>query len=366
VAKKGGDWVNNDGIRFYTREEMEGYDNKKEIEAKRILRETKGKIIDFSKDRKAKAATQKFIIDKILPEGEFHVMSGTSGVGKSTLLLPVLSAIQNGEPVWGFQTVATPLVYLMCDSSSTSLERKLQRLGLHDWKVPAYALEDLRKEPFDLIPSTVEIWDLPNLFPWAKLFVIEAYGWFYTEQASSGSGDYTDKMRFWSRVRDKFNSKNLTILGTTHTAKFTKDKGYENVRDKPLGSVAQPAAASTVMSLEDNGGLGRVLKISPRDYKPLTLSFGVDGNGVLQFLGNAEEDEKQEKVKERTSMRMFDSKLSSYQDGEIIKAAIIKGWYMSMNISKAAAYRWLEARLEDGTLERVELGIYKIHRASEQ
>ena len=366
MGKKRGDWVNNDGIRFDTQEEMNAYDNKKDLEAKRILKQTKGKAIDFSADRKAKAATQKFIIDKILPEGEFHVMSGTSGVGKSTLLLPVLSAIQNGEPVWGFSTVATPLVYLMCDSSSTSLERKLQRIGLTDWKVPAYALEDLRKQPFDLIPSTIEIWDLPNLFPWAKLFVIEAYGWFYTEQAGSGSGDYTDKMRFWSRVRDKFNSKNLTILGTTHTAKFKKNEGYENIRDKPLGSVAQPAAASTVMSLEDNGGLGRVLKISPRDYKPLTIDFGVDANGVLQYLGIAEETDKEKQVQEQTSIRMFDAKLASYKDGEVIHASVIKGWYMAMNVGKSTAYRWLEARISDGTLERIELGVYKVHKITEQ
>jgi hypothetical protein len=361
---KGNNVTDNYGRKFNTQEELEEAEALQATIADRIRR-VAGNYVSFQKQRIARTESQRFIIENILPEGELHILAGPSGVGKSTLILPMLKAIEDGTPIMGFKTIPVPFVYIMCDSTSTSLQRKLNRIGLGDWDIPAYSIEDLAKPPFSLKPHTVEIEDLPIMFPWAKLFILEAYNWFYKAKSPNASKDYVDILQFWSRVRDFFGEKNLTIVGTTHIAKQKKNEGYALVRDKVFGSVAQPAICSTVMVLEQGrGDDDRTLHVSPRDYPEFKAEFLRDKEGKLHFskvVGNIQE--KMEAAQEDlSSFQLLDRKLLAYMDQEILAGSVVKGWCQELGLSTRTAFRWIANKLEIGDLIKVQQGQWRVRR----
>ena len=298
---------------------------------------------------------QGWLVERIWPEGTVHLLSGPSGVGKTSWLLPTIKDWYEGKPIMGFKSFPKEYVYLMCDRSETDLQRTLNRLQLGDWDIHAYSIESLGHDPRCMIePSTLTIERLPNIFPWAKVFIIEAYNWFYKEGGKNGAvGDYRNTLRFWSSVRDAFAQKDLTIIATTHEAKGNE---YTKTRDKVYGNVGQVAVAGTIMSMsygEKNDDV-RFLNIAPRDAKEFTVEYKFDEKGLLEFVSEGSADEKEDS----SSHKLLDGKLRRCLPGDNLPIMTILSWAQELSLTERTVYRWLSSRVEQGKLLKIAKGLY--------
>jgi hypothetical protein len=313
-------------------------------------------------DRIKESSEQSYLLGTkdtpIWPEGETHILSGVSGVGKSTVWIPLLKDWSEGKDVMGFKSNPLPFVYIMCDGSDTSLQHRLERLGLEDWDIPAYSVEMIAKKfSIDLDDLSLEM--LPEIFKWARVFVIESISFFYKSRSSSQTKDYVDTLRLAAKIRKEFGSKR-TILATSHQAKMIEGKGYANIRDKPHGTVAQAATSGTVMSMEKGKGRGtRLIHFSPRDYAEFTAEYLMGKKGRLDFQRiTYTEAETEEEKEDPTAFKLFDRKLTPCAPKSVLERSLITEWGNDLMLSEATIDRWIKEKITKGELKRVSRGMY--------
>ena len=336
-------------------------DNKKHDELVKIYSRMPKKYWSRKKQRDEQASRLGWLVDKIWPEGTIHLIAGPSGVGKSSWLLPAVKDWSEGKPILGFPSHPKPFVYLMCDRSEIELFHTLNRLGLGEWDIPAYSIESLGHDPRCMIePSTLTIESLPGIFPWAKVFFIEAYHWFYKSESKSQTSAYANTLRFWSSVRDAFCQKDLTIVATTHEAKGNE---YVKTRDKVYGNVGQVAVSGTIITMEydEKDDDTRILRVAPRDSKEFTCQYKFDETGKLVFQGNIAA----EQTLDGSAFRELDRKLRRVAPGVHIPTMTIIEWGMDLKLSGATVERWITKRVTEGKLIRIARGLYMIPKTEE-
>lgn len=313
----------------------------------------------LQKERIEKTRKQGFVVETIWPRAGFHALVGSSGVGKSTWLLQAIHDWEHGLPILGFKSHPAPYVYIMCDRAQTELQESLDRLGLGNWDIKGYSIEQLSRAPFELHPENLDIEDLVTTFRWAEVFFIEGYTYWYKNKSANATKDYTDTLRFWGKVRDHFAEQGKTIIGTGHQPK-NKSEGVTRTRDKIFGSVGQGAVIGTVMVMEDDPkhkGV-RTLTIDPRNAKEFSVTYSVGPLGELVYnkvVGGDKEEEKED----TGAFTQLNAKLSTFQQGDLLIADTVREWKFELDVSKATTYRWLKAMLDGGVLIRVGRGIWR-------
>jgi hypothetical protein len=302
-----------------------------------------------------------FLIDKIWPEGSMHLLAGPSGIGKSTWLLKAIHDWEKGIPVMGFTSYPQPYVYLMCDRSATDLQRTLDRIGLGGWNIKGYSIEQM-EQLLGIEPETLEFSSLPILFPWARVFFIEAINWFQTETSSAATKDYFNILRFYSYARRIFKGK--TVIGTTHIAKTFDKTKVIRPRDRVYGSVGHAATAGTVMILDTDpyNENNRRMYISARDAKDSIANFDVGESGQLEFTGFGDRGKKEEENDEKSKTVILDEKLKEqFKIGDTLLYSHMIEWLMGdRRISKSTLIRWFRKKLAEGMLVKIDKGIYKV------
>lgn len=316
--------------------------------------------ISTQAERLERTRKQGWLVDMIWPEGTTHLIAGPSGVGKSSWLLPVIKDWSEGKPVLGYPSHPKEWLYLMCDRSETDLQRTLDRLGMSNFDPHAKSIESLGHDPnYMLDPDTIKIADLPDLFPWAKVFFIEAYNWFYGGEEKGGKSsavqDYQNTLRFWSRVRDSFGQRNRTIVATTHEAKGNE---YKSTRDKVYGNVGQVAVSGTIITVEydEKHKNRRHVRVAPRDSAEFVKDYIFTTDGKFAELSGGEEDP--------GAAMLLDARLNTIAQGLHIPLGIFKDWMKELDLSVATMERWIKAKQAEGLLQRVSRGLYMRPRTS--
>ena len=88
--------------------------------------------------------TDDYLIEDILWKGTLNLIGGPSGVGKTTWLLPLLKDWSEGLPVLnGKASKPCPWVYVSSDRGLRETNRTLARLGLSDWDIPCWVVEEI-------------------------------------------------------------------------------------------------------------------------------------------------------------------------------------------------------------------------------
>ncbi len=303
----------------------------------------------------------------IWPEGETHILSGPSGVGKTMAMLPILKDWSEGKPVLGFSSTPLPFVYVMCDGPDVSLQSRLNKLGLGEWDIPAFSIESIAIDfHYDIEEITLDT--IPEIFKWARVFFIEAINCLTKGKSHSSTKDYVDTLKMAAKIRYRYGA-DKTIIGTTHEAKMLDDHKYANIRERPHGTVAQAATSGTVMSMEKGKRKGqRLIYFAPRDYPEFMVEYQMQKGGILKFEKmeylelNPEGQiaESSEDREDSAAYRLLDDALKRSEAGNIIATSTLVDWGERLSLTERTVMRWIKQRLEDGVLQRVGRGAYSV------
>jgi hypothetical protein len=268
--------------------------------------------------------TREFLIERIMPAHEVHIVGGPSGVGKSRGLFQALETWRNGRDLFAYKSIPVPFVYVSADRSRASVERTFQDLGLDpkDWPILAV----VERNPPDEKGFTIE-WLFETVkkeFPHARLIVAEGLATFVR---NGKTNDYKAVADFLIQLTRECQKREVTFLGVVHTSKAKEGEGYANPREKLLGSMAWAAYAETIFVLEFYSARNqenpyRKLHVLPRNHAPnFVRYFLVDSAQNGRLVPTSLEDIKRDNQKTGGRPR------SSEVDEEIEK-------FLSMNVEK--------------------------------
>lgn len=264
-----------------------------------------GEAIDeTTKRREGYQATEKWLVDPIFPSGAMHLIGGPSGSGKTTWLLQQLHEWDQGLPLFGrYKSNPVPWVYIGCDRSLRETDKTLQRLGYHDWKFEAYALEDLLTHVKDA--GMLKVKESPSInqhilakFPDIELFVIEGLQALMPDMERGRSQNKAELL--WAlSLRLNLEPVNKTIIATTHSPKVTQAGGVaQDARSKFLGSQGFIGTCSTMVGFEkdENRPQQRKVKIMGRNFPDIDQIYSLDERGKFVLESEGEVGEKQTPV----------------------------------------------------------------------
>ena len=170
-----------------------------------------------------------YIIESVMPTREVHLLAGAPGAGKTTHALDILSLVQLGEPVYGYPTHPTGVVWVSCDRSEDSHIERLESLSIPAETFPFHAQRDS--------PTTIErvVIACASKYPQRKLIFIDGFGSLVPEGKLC---DYANVARFLATAGALCQKYDRTILGCVHSSKQKDGQGYSDPRSQVLGSVA--------------------------------------------------------------------------------------------------------------------------------
>ncbi len=303
----------------------------------------------------------------IWPEGETHILSGPSGVGKTTVMLPIIKDWSEGKPVLGFPSTPLPFVYIMCDGPDISLQSRLNKLGLGGWDIPAFSIERIAID-FHYDIEDISLDTIPDIFKWARVFFIEAINCLTRGKSHSSSKDYVDTLKMAAKIRYKYGAEK-TIIGTTHEAKMLDEHKYANIRERPHGTVAQAATSGTVMSMEKGKRKGqRLIYFAPRDYPEFVVDYQMKKGGILEFKKmeylelspEGDEVKEDEEKADATAFDTLDKRLKRSEVGNLVDTDTFLEWGKQLKFSEPTVERWLQIKVKEGRLQRIRRGLYMV------
>jgi len=311
---------------------------------------------------------ESYIVSPIFPCGSLHLIVGDSGMGKSTWLLDTLHDWSMGMAVMG-GLISHPCewVYVSMDRALQDTNRTLKRLGLSNWDIPAYAIEELcpRDTATDLLVApTIE--QIHQLFPKAKLIVLEGL---QTILPNTSRGQTQNKAEgLWLiNLRDRILNKGITVIATEHKPKKV-DAGV-NKRNTPLGTASLIGGSGTVISFDYPAGVRghkdevyineRIVHISGHNFAPYHLCYTRDTTGRFILEASKSGTEVHSYVTPEDGEIQIDAQFSVWPADRAIKSVDLIAWANVSNMSEHQMYKWLRARITSGLMEMVKKGEYR-------
>jgi hypothetical protein len=164
------------------------------------------------------------------------------------------------------------------DRSEEGFRRTLDRMNIPHDAIPFFCPND----DSTLVSINQILHAARKHSPEARLFVIEGIG----AKVSNGKvSDYAEVATFLVNLGKWCKSENSTIIGVVHAAKTKANEGYDNPRQRILGSVAWGSHSETIIGIEPieakdpNCALRRIY-ILPRNAPEQTIDMEFRG-GVL-------------------------------------------------------------------------------------
>lgn len=173
---------------------------------------------------------QRWLIEGILPEGEYSVLWGPSGQGKSFVALDWAASIALGRPWQGeYKTLKAPVIYIAAEGGS-GMQKRVKALlkhygvtdipGLHFRIKPLYVRDNAEMEAF--------LESLEALDMWPALIIID------TLSRSFGAGEEnasTDMGYFVDAVTKLAAARGCTVLVVHHSnATGSRERGHTSLK----------------------------------------------------------------------------------------------------------------------------------------
>lgn len=290
---------------------------------------------------------REYLIDRILPHTEVHLVGGSSGAGKTRWLFQTLiDDWQRGRPVLGYASHPRPWAYLVGDRTIDDACATLEDLHYNPDDVRMYSA--MENGILDLGRALDKVMEFD---PKPEVVVVEGLASLTPDKCDLNK--YKDVARFLGSITRLCKLLKLTIIGVVHSPKMKEDAQYLNARQRLMGSVAWAAYSGTVILVEEmtagsqEASLLRRLTVLPRNAPEMYLNLQFTGEGRLIEVDAALNDV------------LFDTFLRKFKAGDTFKTADAIEALEPM-MSRATINRLLDAASLGGFIEKVERGLFRV------
>lgn len=283
---------------------------------------------------------RRYLIDKILPARQVHLIGGPSGIGKTRWIIHLIKDWLKGNQVLGFNSNPDRLMYFATDRNEESLEDTLAPFDINGdfkWK----SLLNTKQSIEEIIKAHLGI--RVFIFDPIMLFVP---GYRYV--------DYGCVATFLRHLTSLCVEYDVTILGIVHTTKAKEGEGFSNPRERLLGSAAWGAYAETLFILGsdnfENPDIAQIryVHVLPRNAKEFRLFWKFSDEGTPEPASNPASIE--------DSYRAF---IDAIPDEIIINRTGLLQISNRLGISQSTMYRIIKQALTQVDLIQVKPGFYK-------
>lgn len=292
-----------------------------------------------------------YIIDKILPRYGIHLLGGASGAGKSIWLFQFIRQWSAGRNVMGledFDSYPCPWAYVACDRTGEDTWRTIDQIGFRPDEALVMSWDEEVRKPKNLCGLQQLIDELP--IQHGVLFIEDLASLLGDADPNSGGAvrAFMRSLRAISKTRD------VTILGTVHTAKARPGDEYKAPRQRIAGSVEWGHYAGTIFLIAQDNEVGpeRTLWYQPRHHGDGKMALTMTNQGTLV----AQEAEIVEMA--------LDPRLDDLEDGESFSRINVISWADDKGLSVRTGERWLRTAIENGYVERIGRGLYRKTRTN--
>jgi len=295
-----------------------------------------------------------FVVDRILPTNQTHIIGGASGSGKTTVMFQLLKAIQEGTEWFGYQCYSLPISYVSCDRSLKEVDGTCKRVGCEF--LMERTISTVNEPIQDKFTTVYE--QVMSRWPDTKMLVIDGFGLLCQGRRSGDYPSYGDVAQFLKVCQRRAIHDQVTILGSDHDAKTKHGLGYDNPKDRILGSSAWAGFSSSVIHIDmvnpaNPQDPDRLLHIFPRDAIASVLELTFTDQGVLI-----------EKTKQLADF-ILDEFLRTLPFDESIHLQIFVDYGEKKGFTKRTVQRWLNDRIKEGSMARSDQrGFYRRLRTS--
>lgn len=170
--------------------------------------------------------------------GSLHLIQGSSGNGKTTLMLQMLRAQRAGQSCYGRQGYGMEYLVVWQDRSEKELERQLDSMGLLE-DPPPYAVVDGSQSPAQTIE---EIYLSREIKP--QVMLVEGL-----DMWSEDAKDMRHVGTLATAIRSVGEHYHISLIGTVGQPKMKPKDQYTAPRDRAFGSSAWARKADTIMDI---------------------------------------------------------------------------------------------------------------------
>ena len=299
-----------------------------------------------------------FLIDPIMPTREVHLVAGPSGAGKSTWVFQMLADLRAGAPVLGYPSVSRPFAYAICDRSTRSGRRALQRATNGKIDFPYLCLRDHPEWPTHGMPAVQHLLNMARREqPDTQLLVIDGFG----SLCPGGKvNDYDTVATFLRSMGGLCEKDDMTAIGLVHCSKIKENEQFMRPRDNILGSTAWSSFSECVVYLEyenfkDNNDPGRLLRLLPRDAPNQTFRYKFNETGRLEFVEELQGESHIDENKFGACVAI----VAQLAAGEHFTREHFDELAEALKIPRRSMDRYLTKLVELGHIERVFKGTYR-------
>ncbi len=290
-----------------------------------------------------------YLVDRIFPTKEIHIIAGASGVGKTTWAFQMLDDWRKSAPVLGYNSFPCPWVYVSCDRSKQSVATTLERVGVMGIPLfDARGVSEHEAEAFDVVLRGAR-----QINPEVRFIFVEAFSLLVPQVSFKDS--YRVTAQFLSKLVKTLEKEDLTIIGTAHSPKQRENDQITDPRQMVLGTVAWGAFVETIIAIrrmapKDPENQERQVLLLPRNAREQAFKYNLDDNGRFVIV----------KVTSPEDVMSFVVGRLPY-DRDIPTSELI-GLADGAGLPERSAYRWIKQAVVDGILTDLSRGIYRRKR----
>lgn len=271
------------------------------------------------------------------PKGEVSLIGGSSGTGKTSLMIPMLEKIRLGQSVFGHNAESREYGILLHDRSKKAMRRTAKALNLSEdvlSRVMRLSPEQQRHSPAEILQDAID------RTPGAEAWLIEGLDmWIPKISDMDAVAQVMDSLQRVAIRND------VAVIATVGSPKQKKGEGYALHRDSLLGSSALGRKAETVMLMElhnpEDPNSVRRCTILCRCGKAERLFFEWQVCGMV--LTTEPVADKEEKAIDRMEQRIF----QAVKPGEEIR-------YQPGFGSRNLFFEWKKQAMLKGKVTRVD------------
>lgn len=295
-------------------------------------------------------AHQRFLIDKVLPAEEVHIIGGPSGSGKTRFAFRLIQSWAKGEQFHGHVCHPVPFAYVSCDRSLDSVKRTLDDLAIPHTAFPIYSDVD---DNLNNIESVIV--KIRAAHPKVEVLFIDGFLSLLPGGKINEYGTVSSWLKSLNRTCKKLH---ITLVGIVHTSKVKEGEAYLNPREQLMGSAAFAGFADTIivlkpMDVEEITTQRRRLWLLPRGSAAELYEYEFNGKGELLPVAPLPPSDPSARI------RGF---LREMKRGETFTFDEVFGL---CKISRSQVHRILGTLSRAGLIERLKKGEYVILKDSE-